>query len=134
MSTARRILDLEKEFRERAHKEAEVERRELREWAALLDRYLGSVRDYSALKGEPFEEITFERPFKRNVFHVVVDGSAPEWDYLARLKNNDQCVAFVHYVPIQKVGYIGEEPIYIGGYGIPIRRGKESLGGETATH
>lgn len=117
----------------------EKEYREIWQWAHDVDKYLGSVADYSAFKREPFEEIEVADPaylgkwpksekfvkvgfplVQRDKTYTIPYGHVDEWDMhlLAKLKDKGECVAFVHYIPLQQIGPC----IYIGGYGTPIRK------------
>ena len=102
----------------------EQERKQVTEWASTLDKYLGSVTDYSNFKGEKFEEIELAGQHYgegRNWKWVNVERNH-DWDLLTRLMDQGECVGFVHYFPLQEIGQYGNVSLRCGGYGIPIKK------------
>ncbi len=128
-----------REYQEENEKMREAERNEAVTYVRSLDKYLGNVADYSTFKREPFEEINLADPkycgkWERKEKWVQAEWSSDfygtdlirDMGLILRLKDVGECVALVHYIPLQWIGCdrYGRNK-YIGGYGTPVKR-KES--------
>lgn len=98
-------------------KERIAKEREILDWAQSLDKYLGGVEAYTVFKRGLFMEIDVSEYQDGRASKWVRVENNPEIDLLARLKDKGECVGFVHYAPLQRIG----ESAFSGGYGIPVK-------------
>lgn len=126
--------EAERVERERLEEEAKqryAERDATLDWIATVDKYPGSVTDYNCFKRKQFEEIDvaeFIPGRARKVVRIEDPAAYPfprDIDLLASLRNSGECVGFVHYTPLHRIGGgYGESTSYVGGYGVPIRKAR----------
>ena len=88
----------------------------LEQRVAALDRYPGNLTDYNELKGEKYEQIELKGSLK----YVLVDQNR-NYSLLKELLDQG-CVGVIYYVPRQASFVNAFSSMYIGGYGIPVKK------------